>query len=1047
MDAAGIQLNQAAFPVAAGGLSDNASRSPRRSQLNRYRHDSSARRKLKGGRHCVVCGLRLDGSHLYDHLRTEKRCSRQYMSMVQVSSFCDLVKILFSCEMCKLTGRIDFKKHLERHVRCLLDYRRKYGVEDIGMIAKIVQNEQRKTYTSRSSSVRKKRREEEMKTKSVVSSLNEFRENCSFGNYRHCVACKSNFREYGARPIKKTEDVFESLGLRNPDKMCLRRFETFYLCNYCEKKIAEPNNSEEVEHSNRSKFLGEFVDGDSVVFYPLKENGTRDNTKVTELEVKIMFPTCMEAISEDAEYKNTKPVSTELRKLYGAFGIDRSQILTFYLNELEKYKRVKEKGDMYTASIQNLASRKVENVEKITSCLNITGSNDWFQNCANRLQNRQEQFGFLHLTIEMKLLPTSLDVIATCLLQEEIPVTLDKESLPTGEFRNIYYVHPDHKTNQNCTRDCSKVEIKEYIGTHDFDLANLNNKFVGTYVSSCYQKMYSFSRYILEAPSSTMFSENYQLFLMFDGSGAGSIIGCVWPKALDDINAGIATCNGTIDKADILKVAERNICCTGQVGRLMSDLKVSEEEAETLSELVLNHQLNLRDNEDNRSLTGMPSLETILVESCSSSNLEASKKVLNLIEEKIVGLSFDEKRTLNTGKFLQDVWEECTGEVSDEFDIFEVEIPHGYDSHIIRLRVDERLTEYLRKYDSCPFNACYHYALSCCGNLDKSVIVLKRLWIVDCYIAPFNPFWLKAICPSTVHIVKSTERFQSLFLGGKKIEASCGNDFDPKLKFSHRLVSLQEALSLADPAIKKVTNSSKDQFINASPSRKVILKKVHNNNEENFTILGSNDQFELLPDVISRHFNRKNTEDKILLAETGIWYDFIGADKSVEVAKMFKDTEIPVSEDEAVCSSENLPNFILCKNGDVLKKRRRKKILVLPNYRSEYNTMYAKCLLFLPIISENELIAGDLRNLYEKLNEEGVNIVIENEKKLFQMKVSKQLLMEDSNEEERSVPDYLQEACDAEDNPDEEQRSALDYLIEALDEAEDEPDEELCIER
>ena len=94
-----------------------------------------------------------------------------------------------------------------------------------------------------------------------------------------------------------------------------------------------------------------------------------------------------------------------------------------------------------------------------------------------------------------------------------------------------------------------------------------------------------------------------------------------------------------------------------------------------------------------------------------------------------------------------------------------------------------------------------------------------------------------------------------------------------------------------------------------------------------------------------------------------------------------------------------------------------------------------------------KLVAGDLRNLYEKQNEEGENIVIENEKKLFQMKVLKQLLMEDSNEEERSVPDYLQEACDAEDNPDEEQRSALDYLIEALNEAEDEPDEELCIKR
>ena len=110
---------------------------------------------------------------------------------------------------------------------------------------------------------------------------------------------------------------------------------------------------------------------------------------------------------------------------------------------------------------------------------------------------------------------------------------------------------------------------------------------------------------------------------MFDENGGGSIIGSVWPKALDNINAEIALNNGEIEKFQVITFIQRNLCCTGHVGLLRAQLEISEEEAFHLSELVLKNQLKF--SEDSCHLIGMPSLETIFMESCSNNNLKASK--------------------------------------------------------------------------------------------------------------------------------------------------------------------------------------------------------------------------------------------------------------------------------------------------------------------------------------------------------------------------------------------------------------------------------------
>ena len=968
--------------------------------------------------HCKFCALNFNnGSDLDAHLRTKTKCRVQYMKVFKASSFDVLSKRLYSCEMCKDIQRIDFKRHLERNLRCLLYYRRKHGEEDIEAIYKKVKNrnDQRKSYPSYNTK-KYQRKEDELKTKTVSSSLNEFKDKVAFGNYRHCVVCESNFREYGARPIKESEEIFESLQLSS--KKSLRRFETFFLCNQCDK---DPT-FKEVENLQDLPLLGESIVGNTVKFYPEKRSG--QDGIVKEPTVKVMLPTCLEALGEDLISKNPKPGSKEVRKLYTTSEVKRSQMSAIYMNELEKYKQVENAGDLFTATIRNLDTRKVQNVEKIKSCMRIAGSDDWFRNNACRMKERQDQFGLLHLTVEIQLVPTSPDVIVTCFVQNGIVVTMDKESLPNGEYKNIYKVHTDHSTNEDCSKRCiNRIELDKYLENHEFDCSKLNNKYAGTYVSSCYQKLYSYSKHILEAPSSGLYSENYQLFLMFDEKGCGSIIGSVWPKALDDVNAEIAVNDGEIEKFQVIAFIQRNLCCTGHVGLLRAQLEISEEEAFRLSELVLKNQLKF--SEDSCPLIGMPSLETIFMESCSNNNLKASKHFLSIVMKKVQGLSVEEKRHLETSKFFEALWEDCTGDVSDNFDVFEVEIIESSEVFTLEFEIDERFKEYLRKYDDCPFSACYHYALSCCGNQDSSTIVLRRLWIVDCYIEAFNPFWLKALSCSSVHLVKSTQKFQELFLKSKRQDEVNTSDenCNKRLYFSHRFVSLQEALSLADPVIKRIKNSSKDQFINAIPDRKVILKKVHDRNEENFTILGSEDQFKLMPDVISRHFNRKNPKDKILLAETGLWFDFVGTEKSSELAETYKNLEIPLSEDDGVCSCKKLPEYIICKNGDVLKKRRKKKILILPTYRSEYNIMYSKCLLFLPIVSEAELITTDLKEMYEQQNNDGQLLVEIHEKRVLGMKIFQPKESIEVEEEEK------------------EESSALDLLLKALSDDEEESED------
>ena len=208
--------------------------------------------------------------------------------------------------------------------------------------------------------------------------------------------------------------------------------------------------------------------------------------------------------------------------------------------------------------------------------------------------------------------------------------------------------------------------------------------------------------------------------------------------------------------------------------------------------------------------------------------------------------------------------------------------------------------------------------------------------------------------------------------------------------FNHRIMSLEEAMAMSDPLVKKVHTSSKDQFVNAKEIRKTTFKKSEKDDADHelYTLEGVSGTFKMLGNVISRHFDRVNINDGLLLVETALWYDFVGSEKSKEIFDTYSNIEIPKSDTDAICTNEKLPNYILCKNGDVLKKRQERKILHLPDIEDSRDLMYSKCLLYLPIKSEDELKGCRLSEIFKQVNTTGVPAfqVELNEKKAFPKK-------------------------------------------------------------
>ena len=1021
--------------------------------VNRYIQSCSARKKKVKNSPCQFCRACVDdGSDLVNHLKGNQSCANLYLRIYKVMTLDSLLLKLYNCTVCYTTKRIDFKKHIGRNEVCLLEYQRRMNEEDISKIHKKVLALKRALIPSRSKVARgldyerqKKSRDDEKLNKTVTGSLNDFRDRIMYANYRKCAVCLSNFGDYSARELKNHEERFHQLDLGSEDKKSLRRFEKFFICNKCDK-------SSENVFDDKPEFvhLGEDVNEDQITFFPDQTSEQSGAETIEELNIKVMLPHNCEALEQVQHLEQIRGRTESIRKLYETKKIEKSTVSAIYENELNKYKNAKLSGERYVACVRDFEKKMLSSVEKVEDASRITCSNGWFSNLDEEMKHRQDQFGKIFLAVKLELPKTSPDVIATCLLQQGFVITADKKGSSTGELKTSYLVHLDHMSSEDCSEECvNRIDLEGFLDRALFDITELGNKFVGTYVSAVHQKLIAFVKYIVLAPASELFSENHHFMLMYDSEGKAMIIGAIWPNVLKTINTNVALDNGELKMISELKeFTDRNVSASFDPRQLRASFNMSEVDAKDLAKLVEETQHHICDDESCSlcSIVDLPSLENKVKGCCSAKNSESAMRLIKLMKRRLDLTSLEEKKCISTLGWLERQWETVYGAMDDGFERLVISFEDEQED--IEFDVDKQLEKELEEFPLSPLSAVYHYAISRQTKHDLRRIVLKRLKIVDCYVQPFNPLYLKS-CNSPV-MVEISDNMEFLTRLISDIKGEVKWEVYPQFVFSHRLVSLAEGASLMDKTKKRIKSSTTTEFVNAKPFRKISLKKVYEESEENFQVEGSDDKFQIIPSNISRHFDRVNGED-LLLAETSSWYDYIGAEKSKEVSQTFLNCDVQLSDVKCVLTGTCMPEYILCLSGDVLKKRQSQKILIYPKPRSDFVEMYGRCLLYLNVKKEEELLEPNLRDKFMELHEDGDDTIVNyHEKQIFKMKIrtkDKDETVEgvntrDESDEvedngEDSVGEDREELIDVEANVEEhieQDGMMLDYLLEALDE-------------
>ena len=958
-------------------------------QIQRSFCSPSVRRRQVKQNDCKFCDADLPSSGLINHLKKamNKSCNLLYLKFYRVSSLESLVVKLFSCEMCYEQKRINFQSHLGRYKECLRKYQQKFGLQDVAKIDAKVKAMKRKTFPCRAPAYVKSKYENMRESKTVFNTLNDYWENTALGNYKLCIQCLGNYREFGAKEVKHEHELYERFQLNSPENMSLRRFETFYICNSCVKLEELIEDDEQPTCS-----LGVTSVDEVVTFFPQTDINDDPSLPVCQKNVKIWYPNTLEAVEKHGNVKTKKNDNKCLTNVYKTKAVENSTISDLYKLECQKYKKIKE--ETIFTGIVNSANKTVQNLRRIVSCGRINCSKDWFYSNAAKMKDRQDQFGCIHAWIKIDLEIDTPDVIATALIQRGVPVTIEKEGLGNGEMEIRYMVHRDHKNDTDCSKYCKrKTPLEEFVNETGFVIEEEQNAFTAMYVSSCHQKLWAFANSIIQAPASGLCSQDFQLHLSFDKDGKASIVGCFWPDALSSINDNIAENEGKIlDGEELLEFVDQNISCSAHPKTLMTKFGLSETESNDLGNLVIAKQYHPECEEDEEcelcSCIPLPSMESVFKQKCSENNYEASSRLLLLIRRKLESLTVKDKRGVKTWNFLEDLWNLVGADVEINDEVLTFKIVN--EEKELKFRIDNRLKKYIRKFEESVKTGVYQYALSCCGDFTGDFIVMQRLWLIECHIIPFNPLHLKSNkTTSCIKIVNDTNLFRNNFI--PKIEVETNDErMNPLVPLSHRLISLAEAIAITDSQIRMVQSSSKEQFVNAKENRGVILKKVNNDEDADFTGVECGEKYMLMKDPIWRHFNRQNTSDGLLLSETSSWYDYAGEEKSRELVEAYRNCEVPTSDTPSVCSDKNLPQFILCTNGDVLVKRKKRKVLSVPITKNVREFRYSKSLLYLPIRSELELNGMGCDDRFLEVDGDQQALKVEmNERKMFQKRIVK----------------------------------------------------------
>ena len=800
----------------------------------------------------------------------------------------------------------------------------------------------------------KNNNKEEKKTE--VDILNEFRFSTSFANVSVCVKCGANY----CQSSKRINEIILTETEVTEDIKTKRRFQKYHQCQTCSSNEMTFFKSQRLE-----------CDGHHVLYSPLNTHerlqGDEDPNIDLSKNITFLLPSTIKCLESSPPSKSQYSKQSNVGMIYN-INIPISKLFSvIYEYEISKYRTLKMYGDRYEGIISDENLKKLHQAEKVISDALIVSSDSWKRINFLNLMHRLDQLGAVSCVVNIQVPMDSDDILATCLVQEGMVVTVSHVGDARNEMLSHYHVHVNHKADTNCSENCVRVSLSEYIHNSGFDHSLLKTKYLSCYISSTQQKFQNLINKLVKSASSTLHAEEYHLQLFFNINNTIEIRGFIWPKFLHDVNIQLGLerhCFRSDLKEELVKRSDSIIMATCDKNALAESMNLSEEQAVEMSEFILRHQYHACDKHSNAEcgFPKLPLLRSLVIEwtpnhrTCQEFN-ERMRSVLKEVKPDELASQTTEQwlcKVFSSGRVVADL----SDDVEEKFEV-------NFGGKILVFSIDDRLVDffdfYLKKYPDFPYNpviACYEYCASTGPVSEVGGVIVRRPYLKDIFIMEYNVLLLKAFRGSVELQVRNG-------FGGvsKLLEVSTHSphwstslELDGNITATHQEVSLAEAFTLYDKNYVRSSSSNPVEYVAASEKRKKFFKKVSCPSENSFQVAQTGMFYERQLTNIERFFIR-NCSIKICLCEFVMYYEKMQAEEANDIHKMFKNQKNTVIKDSEIKSAFNkekfLPELIFLKNQEIMKLRTSRKIISFP--RCEVNSTkhkYQQVLLFSPEATE-----------------------------------------------------------------------------------------------
>ena len=544
----------------------------------------------------------------------------------------------------------------------------------------------------------------------------------------------------------------------------------------------------------------------------------------------------------------------------------------------------------------------------------------------------------MNASLSIDITVDNLESIVTSKVCDGQVITVDYEGDTSGEHKVKYHVH-NHDNSVDCDNNCVVTDI-------NIENNVLETNYIPIFISSLSQKQTGFVQEFVNNKNFELFAENYFCGIDFYLNGNARLNGLLWTFECNILNEELSSIsfNGNnLEMPDFLQYLENSILTSVNSQSIKVSLGTSDEETAKIKNLSEKYQLNLQMSHEYVQLPSYNTMFKIKPDVEYDMNLQSSRILLEIMKTKLLQLTDEDKLSLTTEDWLMRVGRVTRFTSPDDFTL-NVHI----NEQQIKFKLDPRLDVSIDKLGS--FIGLYHYTLSC--SPEEYSIILKRIRISDCFTVPYNATLLKAFGErvETIPIYSMQEYWQ---FAEKYMETppTIENTEISHLSGSHALVSVVELYGLIENKRIKDINSVSTEYISAYEKNKPKFKRIQVPTDTCYELPGYG-YFEKLSSNLLRHFGRMNAEH-LLLVETALHFDPMPKNDALEIFQLYKDNmhKIPNGTIHGVYG-EIFPMYILCNNKQVLKLRKRRKCLQIPNFHTlSKEEKYGRILLYYPIRS------------------------------------------------------------------------------------------------